>query len=158
MKQITIDSYPIRAHLLVDIQPGELTSFDQIPMGAIRFVGKKDGMLRPVHFTLEKFEEVKNKNLSNQYASSIVAEKLIRQKIPVYDIPAIVYIEETPYEERQAIAKEIDNQKRKDNPEFKGAFHEKKHEKKQDKKDDKNKKRKPGLRGGKPKGGRGFRK
>ncbi len=32
----------------------------------------------------------------------------------------------TPHEERQAIAREIDDQKRKENPDFKGAFHEKK--------------------------------
>jgi ATP-dependent RNA helicase RhlE len=41
-------------------------------------------------------------------------------------LPAEVFIEETPYEERQAQAREIDDQKRKENPEFKGAFHEKK--------------------------------
>jgi ATP-dependent RNA helicase RhlE len=54
-------------------------------------------------------------------------EKLIRQTIPVVPIPEDVFIEETPYEERQAIAKEIDLQKRKEDPDFKGAFHEKKH-------------------------------
>lgn len=53
-------------------------------------------------------------------------EGLIRQQIPVKDIPEGVFIEETSYEERQAIAKEIDNQKKKEDPEFKGAFHEKK--------------------------------
>ncbi|MBK1438786.1 DEAD/DEAH box helicase [Parapedobacter sp. ISTM3] len=53
-------------------------------------------------------------------------EKLIRQQIPVADIPEGVEIAETGFEERQAIAREIDAQKRKDNPEFKGAFHEKK--------------------------------
>jgi ATP-dependent RNA helicase RhlE len=53
-------------------------------------------------------------------------QKLIRQTIPVVPIPAEVFIEETPYEERQYIAKEIDLQKRKDDPDFKGAFHEKK--------------------------------
>ncbi|SEK95130.1 ATP-dependent RNA helicase RhlE [Olivibacter domesticus] len=53
-------------------------------------------------------------------------EKLIRQKIPVLDIPEQVVIEKTTYEEQQVIAKEIDLQKRKENPEFKGAFHEKK--------------------------------
>jgi ATP-dependent RNA helicase RhlE len=53
-------------------------------------------------------------------------EKLIRQQIPVNIIPEKVFIEETPYEEKQAIAKEIDLQKRRDDPEFKGAFHEKK--------------------------------
>jgi len=53
-------------------------------------------------------------------------EKLIRQKIPVKDIPEAVFIEKTEYEERQIIAREIDNQKRKDDPDFRGAFHDKK--------------------------------
>ena len=53
-------------------------------------------------------------------------EKLIRQSIPVEPIPDEVFIEETSYDERQAIAREIDMQMRKENPEFKGAFHEKK--------------------------------
>jgi len=53
-------------------------------------------------------------------------EKLIRQTVPVADIPPDVFIEDTLYDEKQAQAKEIDMQKRRDNPEFKGAFHEKK--------------------------------
>lgn len=53
-------------------------------------------------------------------------EKLIRQQIPVSDIPEEVFIEKTGFEERQAIAREIDAQKRKENPEFQGAFHDKK--------------------------------
>lgn len=53
-------------------------------------------------------------------------EQLIRQQIPVLNIPDKVFIEETPYEEKQAIDKEIDDQKRKADPDFKGAFHEKK--------------------------------
>jgi ATP-dependent RNA helicase RhlE len=53
-------------------------------------------------------------------------EKLIKQTIPVEKIPDDVFIEETPYEERQEQAKEIDLQKRKEDPDFKGAFHEKK--------------------------------
>jgi len=53
-------------------------------------------------------------------------EKLTRQEIPVLPLPADVFIEETPYEEKQAQAKEVDLQKRKEDPEFKGAFHEKK--------------------------------
>lgn len=55
-------------------------------------------------------------------------EKLIRQQITEVPLPAEVFVEETPYEERQAIAREIDTQKRKENPDFKGAFHEKKHQ------------------------------
>src|SRR5690606_13768766 len=54
-------------------------------------------------------------------------EKLIRQKIPVYPIPDEVFVEKTGFQESQAIAREIDNQKRKENPDFKGAFNEKKH-------------------------------
>ncbi|SEB16590.1 DEAD/DEAH box helicase [Pedobacter hartonius] len=54
-------------------------------------------------------------------------EKLMRQSIPVVPLPEEVFVEETPYEERQYIAREIDTQKRKDDPDFKGAFHEKKH-------------------------------
>ena len=53
-------------------------------------------------------------------------EKLIRQQIPELQLPAEVFVEETPYEEKQLIAREIDAQKRKENPDFKGAFHEKK--------------------------------
>jgi ATP-dependent RNA helicase RhlE len=53
-------------------------------------------------------------------------EKLIRQTVPVTVIPADVFIEATPYDEKQDQDKEIDMQKRRDDPDFKGAFHEKK--------------------------------
>jgi len=54
-------------------------------------------------------------------------EKLIRQTIPLKDVPEEVFVEKTPFAERQDIAREIDNQKKRDNPDYKGAFHEKKH-------------------------------
>ncbi|HMI00898.1 MAG TPA: DEAD/DEAH box helicase [Pedobacter sp.] len=54
-------------------------------------------------------------------------QKLIRQEITVVPLPGEVFVDETPYDEKQAIAKAIDDQKRKDDPDFKGAFHEKKH-------------------------------
>src|SRR5690606_899753 len=54
-------------------------------------------------------------------------EKLIRQYIPVIALPDEVFIEDTGFEERQQIAREIDLQIRKENPDFKGAFHEKKY-------------------------------
>ncbi len=53
-------------------------------------------------------------------------QKLIRQKIKEVEVPAELYIKETPFAEAQAIAKEIDMQKKKEDPDFKGAFHEKK--------------------------------
>lgn len=53
-------------------------------------------------------------------------EKLIRQKIDEEKLPQSVFVEETPFDERQAMAREIDAQKRKENPDFQGAFHEKK--------------------------------
>lgn len=53
-------------------------------------------------------------------------EKLIRMQIPVIDIPSEVVIETTGFEEKQSQLREIDRQKKIDNPEFKGAFHPKK--------------------------------
>lgn len=53
-------------------------------------------------------------------------EKLIREKISVKPLPASVEVEETPYWEAQEMAREIDRQKRKEDPTFKGAFHPKK--------------------------------
>lgn len=53
-------------------------------------------------------------------------EKLIGMPIPRRKIPRNVEIPETSKEETKAMAREIDFQKRKENPEYKGAFHEKK--------------------------------
>jgi ATP-dependent RNA helicase RhlE len=53
-------------------------------------------------------------------------EKIIREKIPVKALPKEIAIEETSREESQAMARETDRQKRYSDPEFKGAFHEKK--------------------------------
>lgn len=53
-------------------------------------------------------------------------EKLIREKIPLKELPADVVIAKTPFAEGQAMALDIDWQKKKGDPEFKGAFHEKK--------------------------------
>lgn len=53
-------------------------------------------------------------------------EKMIRQEIPRERLPEEVEIVSTPVAERQDMLREIDNQKRKEDPTFKGAFHEKK--------------------------------
>jgi ATP-dependent RNA helicase RhlE len=53
-------------------------------------------------------------------------EKLIRGKIPMKKLPKEVNVEETGFEEAQLIARSLDTQKRKADPSFKGAFHEKK--------------------------------
>lgn len=53
-------------------------------------------------------------------------EKLIRKSIPLKKLPKTIKIEEATFEEKQDIARTIDHQKRKDDPAFKGAFHEKK--------------------------------
>lgn len=53
-------------------------------------------------------------------------QKLIGQKIPVMEIPAEVEIAETPNEENQLMLREIDGQRKKDDPEFAGAFQDKK--------------------------------
>lgn len=53
-------------------------------------------------------------------------QKLIGQKVPVEELPADVEVVETPYEENQMILREIDMQRRKVDPTYQGAFHEKK--------------------------------
>lgn len=53
-------------------------------------------------------------------------EKLIRQPIPVLPLPESLIIEETGFSERQAMARAMDDLRKKEDPTFKGAFHEKK--------------------------------
>jgi ATP-dependent RNA helicase RhlE len=53
-------------------------------------------------------------------------EKIIRTTIPELEIPPGVKIEETPFEESQEMLKAIDDQRKKEDPTFQGAFHEKK--------------------------------
>ncbi|WP_435357170.1 DEAD/DEAH box helicase [Emticicia sp. SJ17W-69] len=56
-------------------------------------------------------------------------EKIIRMDIPRESIPEEVSIAPTPFDENQAMLLEIDNQRKKEDPTFKGAFHEKKNPK-----------------------------
>jgi ATP-dependent RNA helicase RhlE len=53
-------------------------------------------------------------------------EGLIRMEIPRKPLPAEIEIMSTPFDERQSQLREIDEQKRRADPTFKGAFHEKK--------------------------------
>lgn len=53
-------------------------------------------------------------------------EKIIRMTIPRTLIPADVEVLETPFEEQQDMLREIDEQRKKEDPTFAGAFHEKK--------------------------------
>lgn len=53
-------------------------------------------------------------------------EALIREKIPVKEVPEAVVIEPTPFAESQQMKRDIDQQRRKEDPSFKGAFHDKK--------------------------------
>ncbi len=53
-------------------------------------------------------------------------EKMIRMEIPVAEIPAGVTVIETAFEERQKQKREVDRQRKVDDPSFKGAFHVKK--------------------------------
>lgn len=53
-------------------------------------------------------------------------EKKIRMTIPILPLPEEVAIAETPFEENQDMEREIDAQKLKEDPTYKGAFHEKK--------------------------------
>jgi ATP-dependent RNA helicase RhlE len=53
-------------------------------------------------------------------------EAIIRAAIPRIPLPNGNLEEETPFDENQDMLREIDNQRRKEDPEFLGAFHEKK--------------------------------
>ena len=53
-------------------------------------------------------------------------EKMIRTKIKAKKVTEKLVVKETPFEEMQDILKKLDNQKKKEDPTFKGAFHEKK--------------------------------
>lgn len=53
-------------------------------------------------------------------------EKLINESIPEQPLPKEVTIAKTSFAENQQMERDIDHQKRLENPEFKGAFHEKK--------------------------------
>ncbi len=55
-------------------------------------------------------------------------EGIIKMEIPKFDLPVDLKIEQTQPEERKAMLLQIDNQKKREDPSFKGAFHEKKKE------------------------------
>ena len=57
-------------------------------------------------------------------------EKIMGVKIPVTELPPQIVVTPTSKEETREIALEIDNIRRRRDPEFKGAFHEKKFKKK----------------------------
>lgn len=66
-------------------------------------------------------------------------EKMIKMRIPELAWPNEVEMTETPFEEQQVIKRELDYLKRKSDPDFKGAFHEKNQEKRFGKKKKKRK-------------------
>ncbi|MEX2511806.1 MAG: DEAD/DEAH box helicase [Cyclobacteriaceae bacterium] len=53
-------------------------------------------------------------------------EAIIRMKVDALNIPEDIPVLETPFAEKQEYEREIDNQKKGADPDFKGAFHEKK--------------------------------
>ena len=53
-------------------------------------------------------------------------QEIIRMKVDGLEIPSGVEVSTTPFAEKKAYELEIDHQKRKADPDFKGAFHEKK--------------------------------
>jgi len=53
-------------------------------------------------------------------------EQIIQQKIDILPLPEGVLIEETPFLEQQDMLRAVDDQRKREDPDFKGAFHEKK--------------------------------
>ncbi|WP_109832067.1 DEAD/DEAH box helicase [Reichenbachiella versicolor] len=68
-------------------------------------------------------------NMAEEYYIKKI-QKLINKEIDLFKIPEGIEIEKTPFIENQEMLREIDHQKRKENPDFKGAFHDKKKKKK----------------------------
>lgn len=56
-------------------------------------------------------------------------ESIIKEKVSILRIPDDVIIEETPYPESQVMARAIDQQRRKEDPDYQGAFHDRKQKK-----------------------------
>lgn len=54
-------------------------------------------------------------------------ETIIQQKIEIEHLPSGIYEEDTPFLEQQDMLRAVDDQRKREDPEFKGAFHEKKH-------------------------------
>ncbi|MFY0651382.1 MAG: DEAD/DEAH box helicase [Cyclobacteriaceae bacterium] len=53
-------------------------------------------------------------------------EKLTNKKITLEKLPEKVIIEKTPFEEKQSMLREIDYRRKKEDPDYQGAFHDKK--------------------------------
>jgi len=74
----------------------------------------------------------KNKGAAITFANKIEEihikriEKLISKTIAIEPLPSNITIEKTPFEENQIILREIDYIRKKENPDYKGAFHDKK--------------------------------
>lgn len=65
---------------------------------------------------------------SDEYHISKI-EGIIKEKIGLLKMPVKVNVEQTPFPESQVMARAIDQQKRKENPEYQGAFHDRKRKK-----------------------------
>ena len=64
-------------------------------------------------------------NIAEEYHIKKI-EEIIRMEIPKKELPANLKIEETPFVENQEMLMELDHYRRKNEPGFLGAFHEKK--------------------------------
>jgi ATP-dependent RNA helicase RhlE len=53
-------------------------------------------------------------------------EDIIRTQIPHKDLPEEIEITETPFDEQQIMLRVVDEQRKKVDPTFQGAFHDKK--------------------------------
>jgi ATP-dependent RNA helicase RhlE len=85
-------------------------------------------------------------------------QKLIKQTITRIPLPAEVEEFETPKPEFQLQMREIDRQKRLENPDFQGAFHEKKFKPSENKKAKKSPAKKTAIPGKPPRKGKTFKK
>jgi ATP-dependent RNA helicase RhlE len=104
-------------------QNARINSFNDFKEGNVRLLISTDVMARGIDVT--GVSHITFVTKADLYHIAKI-EKKIRMSIPVYPLAADLEITETPFEENQFMEREIDEQKKKEDPTYQGAFHEKK--------------------------------
>ena len=63
---------------------------------------------------------------SGEFEAYNKIEEIIHQKIDISSLPNDIKVEETPFLEHQDMLRSVDEQRKREDPDFKGAFHDKK--------------------------------
>ena len=70
--------------------------------------------------------ELKCKLYATPFTAALLTEKFKEKKIDISSLPNDIKVEETPFLEHQDMLRSVDEQRKREDPDFKGAFHDKK--------------------------------